>query len=305
MKYLLNFKLFEDRQQLEIPFDGKDPLHDKPTHVHVLDALKRLAEDYKKKGLTATNFETEVDWHDLWDENVKKAYLDWYEMEAMNGNDDFEIVKSDMFRENLPLHKPEFYNAKFWRDFPETSGFTTRDDYLGHFITDNWMENLTYELDDLENYLTPEGVKKLDQYYHQHYEYNLETHDPYYNIEDEDGLIKIWQAVDYTKGKDNDEFEEIMKYQGVGVYWSWDEGVAFPHGGGSVGESTFILHGLVRPEDVFWTSTIWKNASNLRDEQEIEVNDEAPILIYGLSTYNYRRTENKFLEIDPPLVVPA
>jgi hypothetical protein len=34
--------IYEWRNQLEIPFDNKHPLHDKPVHQHVLDVLHAL-----------------------------------------------------------------------------------------------------------------------------------------------------------------------------------------------------------------------------------------------------------------------
>ena len=302
MRYLLNFKLFEDRQQLEIPFAGKDPLHDKPVHIHVLDALKRMSEEMKKDGLTANNFKTDENWQDYWDQNVNLAFLVWCE-ENIN-NEEIKAIEGDMFQEKLPLHYPEYYNDEFWQCFPETSGFTEENDYIERFIADNFFGSLNYDIDDLSDYLTDKGQEKLDSYFKRQYEANLETHDPYYNIEDEAGLIKIWRVVNYEKGNSNDQFEEMIKYQGVGVYWSWDEGAAYPHGGSNIGKDTFTLHGLVRPQDVFWENTIWKNASNLRDEQEIEVNEKAPILIYGLSAYTSGKKE-KLLEIKPPLIVPA
>jgi hypothetical protein len=47
MKYIK--KINEYRNQLIIPFNGKNPLHDKPTHFHIVDALEELSKESKEK----------------------------------------------------------------------------------------------------------------------------------------------------------------------------------------------------------------------------------------------------------------
>lgn len=100
MKYIKSIN--EYRNQLEIPFDNKHPLHDKPNYIHVLDALEDLTiktinkEDYKTT-YTASDIEN------LWNNNYQAA-LDIFKDETDNSLYEDSTLE-DYFKERLQENK--------------------------------------------------------------------------------------------------------------------------------------------------------------------------------------------------------
>lgn len=260
----------EYRFQLEIPFDNKHPLHGKPAHVHLLDALKQI--DTKKD---PDDYYSTEDIEELWKENEKGARI-MYDRDT-DGNG-YPYPVKDKFIRLFPISRfPEYYHVDETDDIDE---------------------------DNIDSHLTDEGEKALDSVYSEYFDEVVDELGGKWQMiknQDENGLIHIYRAITLYKNGWNDEFERIIKkYNGVGVYWSWCEDGAEPHSGG-VSDKTFTIYGKVKPEYVDWESTIYKSAYDLKDEKEVEVKYDAEVLIYGIGKYG----TSKFIELDPPIIVPV
>lgn len=266
--------IYEYRYQLEIPFDGKHPLHGKPVHQHLLDALEELGNKEDPE-----NYWSDQSIEELWDKNyedAKKLY--------MNSGDDFSYDVIDEFLRKFPLSRfPEYYNVN-------------PDDYKNDESFNRDVQ------DNITNYLTNEGEEAINLIYDESFDDRLDEYDAKWNMEknqDDNGLILIYRAISFHKGNSKDEFENIVNHGGVGIFWSWSEDGAEPHGGGM--GKTLILYGKVKPEYVNWESTIFKSAWNLNEEKEVELNGYDNVLIYAISDY---RDTSKKIYIEPPKIVP-
>ena len=62
---------------------------------------------------------------------------------------------------------------------------------------------------------------------------------------------------------------QAIKYQGVGIYWSWEEGAAECHWG--TGGPSVTLHGVINEDNVDWEGTIYSNMFPSLGENEKEV----------------------------------
>lgn len=281
MKYIK--KINEYRGQLTIPFDSKHPLHDKPIHFHVVDALEELSNKTKEK----------PDKYYSDDTNIKKYCEDAYEQALENyKNLDEEpyMAAKYMFYYYPPLENQELYNKDIIEDAKQAEH----------------QDELYYEyIDILEENLTKKGEKiYYDKILQKCFDYELEEYDICNSIKlDEDGLINVWRAISYDPDdhkKDKDLYELIMDYGGVGVYWSYDEKEAESHCG-SYCENTYLLHGKVKPEYVNWVGTLYKSAYNLKQEREIELKEGTEILIYKITLY----TNDKEIPLKNEIVVPV
>jgi hypothetical protein len=120
--------------------------------------------------------------------------------------------------------------------------------------------------------------------------------------------LPIYRAITYQKTQkddygffdDRDEFENALDHRGVGIYWSWVEEGAEPHGGG-YGE-TYVLYGKIKPEFVNWKSTIYKNAwEYMNGEKEIETKQNVSVLIYKIKKY----PSGGEINLNPAIIVPT
>ncbi len=62
---------------------------------------------------------------------------------------------------------------------------------------------------------------------------------------------------------------QAIKYQGVGIYWSWDENAAECHWGS--GGPSVTLHGVIQKNNVDWEGTIYANMFPTLGQEEKEV----------------------------------
>ena len=278
---MFTYKKFKEineyRNQLEIPFDNKHPLHDKPDHVHLLDALMGMT----KKFLNVDDYFSEYTKNDIgvfWEEYKKAA---------------FEIFKHDSLGDNYPecLYKflelyeprsyPNYYNEEV-NQYIEENPEAGKGDYND---ADILREFDLY--DELPEHLSEEGEKifKGDNFISMFFEDRFDQFDVEWNLKKnitDNGLIPIWRAVNYSAGEHLDLYDNTVKnYNGVGIFWSFEEDGAQPHGGGA--GATYVLHGFVSPEHINWTDTIYKSAWYLNEEKEIELNEKSDVLIYKVT----------------------
>lgn len=268
MKHILSIN--EYRKQLEIPFNNKHPLHDKPVHQHIHDVLLDLGKecDYEK-------FIPQSDISDgFTKENIDKAREMFVEYDT-----DYPQEVADIIAQKYPYSEyPELYSEDVEEDFE--SQYVGADNVL-------WSE-------DLHEYLSDKGIELADKLLRNEvFDEFLDMNDIKYYLEnstDEYGLVDIYRAISYHKTYDGDiikadEYENAIKYGGVGIYWTWDLGSAEPHSSGNYSNS-YILHAKVKPEDINYPNTIYKAVYNLRDEQEVELNEDAKVLVYAISNYH-------------------
>ena len=263
MKNYINF-INEHRNQLVLPFDGKHSLHDKPIIFHIEDSLIDLSEKSKKD---INGFYSSKKVRNFIDENEDESFKYYQKWE-----DDSFLVNS--FIDHYKTYK------NYWLNFDELD----EDDLYN-------IDNESVLLDILND----AGKEEYKKYELEFFNERLDmcgflnwTYDP----EDEDGLIDIWRAVSFRQGKFDDTYENIINYGGVGIYWSWEEDGAEPHGD-SWSKDTYILHAKARPDDVNWVNTIYKNGSTLNEEREIEMNESAYVKIIDISRFKKDRNNKK------------
>jgi hypothetical protein len=281
---ILENKLNEYRQQLEIPFDGKHPLHDKPTHVHVVDALKEL-----DKKINIDNYKsnwTIKDIENAWYSNIEEAYERY---KGHISSDDTEINYYFLGQYN-PIDDSEYFN-----------------DEISNYIEENDIDDDRKVIDEfslydnLQDYLSPVGMDILDgEITRSLFDDKIDEYNVLYSLQNnltDDGLVPIYRAISYEKNNMDDVYVNIMNYKNVGIYWSFEYRGAEPHGGG--GGQTLVLCAYVKPEYINWVSTIYKSAWNLNTEKEIELENDVDVLIYNIDEY---RT-GKSIKLEKKLIV--
>lgn len=226
--------LYEFRQQLEIPFDKKHPIHDKPIYIHIQDLLQTIKTKTKPKYYFSNN-----NVYYFIEDKTKNAF-DLY-LNDINDADE-NVDTYDFICDFSPIDYPEYYNKEFIEDMNEYN--VELDNY---YAIRSWF---------IFDYLTDDGVIGYNNF--KRTKFDMKVEDFKNEIEvDDNGLINIYRAMTFNKEKDKDIYENILKYNRVGIYWSWNEHSAEAHGGG-IGE-TYILYDKVKPENVNWENTIYKN----------------------------------------------
>lgn len=294
--------VFEDRNQLELPFHkkkgAKASIHDKPIHVHVLNALQDMsvmkAERYNSVGNPV----------DSWD----AAFEDAFQM-MMSSDQDWEdkytyrfVYKYDVFNDT-----DKVYSKKFIKD----NEFDKSENYDHNNISDAMQK-------DIDAALTPKGRKVWmtcvrDQFTEELNQTSaLSTMYKSYE-KDPKGLIDVWRAVDYVledadKDEDGKKFKDMYDkmtkmYKWAGMYWTWDHDAAQTYWGSNNSKKVpLILCGKVAVQDVDWVETVYKNGYYLNEEKEVRIKDGGKVLIYAMkmATDNYKE-----LEMENPVVVPS
>lgn len=286
MRHIASYLLFEQRQQLELPFDGKDPIHDKPVHVHLTDALEDLhdervsrkyySDEYRiDKTLEKQYMEAAVSIIDSGISSDREAAYDWY----YEFFDSFNIDWSD--QDELSEYFTDDFARRIVEDEMELDEVCTEladDENLLGSIKDRWRDFA----EDQVSYLCQDMLDAV----------NTSINDS------EDGLIEVWRAIDVGDGSYDDAYQNIVEgYGGLGIYWAWNQDAAEAHWG--VDGKPFVLHGMLRPQDVDWKQTVYKNAYSLRDECEIETNKDAYVQIVGYEV------DGKYVELERAYVVPV
>jgi len=250
MKNYLEFLNEKYRNQLVIPFDGTDPLHDKPIFMHVEDALIDLS-----KGINQNQY-----FHSK--QNIEEIFED-----ENNIKDAIELYKEiDEFSDDNLRSVANFVDKYHPNEFPEYWKKPEK------FVDIKYGIDIVFDIQ-ISDELTEDGLEQLKNYKKELFEENLDNEGfynwVYDNSQDDDGLITIYRAIEFNKGKFLDPYENIMSHNGIGVFWTWDADSAESHWGR--GGELFILCAKTRPEDVNWIQTIYKNGYDLNIEHEIEM----------------------------------
>jgi hypothetical protein len=128
--------------------------------------------------------------------------------------------------------------------------------------------------------------------------FNSDSYEIISTVEDcysEDGYIDIWRAIAY---KTEDLSKIKSKYDGVGVYWSWEEDTAESYHAEFIGYD-IVLHGKATTESIDWKNTLYKNVYTLKFEKEILLKDNSSVMIVG---FHDTKTD-KYIKLDVPIVV--
>lgn len=294
MKYLKPIN--EYRNQLEIPFDNKHPLYDKPTHIHVLDYLLSIS----TKIMDIDDFYTSYNKMDImrmWDENFDAAYNSFFDFD-IDHSESLKYERFLLFLESYPLNDSdnhEYYNQETIEKFNELMESGKDIYYINRYMD--------FDYEDGEEYLSDKGkqVYKSKDFNKSIFENQFDEYGAYDKILDnltDNGVIKIWRSISFGKGDKVDVYTNASNYKGVGVYWSWDEDKAEAYWGERDGDE-YILHGLVRPDDINWQNTIYKSAYHLKNECEIELEESGAVLIYRVT---HKQTD-KSLPLKKPILV--
>jgi hypothetical protein len=290
MRYILS--LNEYRNQLEIPFlKSQHPIHDKPTHVHIIDRLEELSNELKIKSETFTSDWDRQDIIKAWENEENNAFT--YFKDADIDSETIQYQFNAGFLEKYsPLDNPEYYNDEINNYIKEHPKSTLKD------ITEEFK--LLYDLQDFLIKDNPDLEKidndiKIDIFYEKLQENNVL--DILIDEQDENGLIPIYRAVSYSKGGFVDAYTQFKNFNGVGLFWSYKEEGAEPHSGSR--EDCYVLYGKIKPENINWDATVYKSAWNLNYEKEVEVEGGSPILIYKITKYG----SDEGITLKKPLVV--
>src|SRR5208282_2785083 len=76
-----------------------------------------------------------------------------------------------------------------------------------------------------------------------------------------------------------------LETDGFGVYWTWDENSAIPHGAPSGGK-TYVFRGSVRRSDVDWDDTLTLQLTTGQEENEIRLKNFVQVKIIGYRLKN-------------------
>jgi hypothetical protein len=298
MKHLLSLNEF--RNQLEIPFFDKHPLHGKPTHVHIIDALEDMANELKIK---PEDYKSDWDTDsivDAWNFKKKGAFRE-YQEHILYSIDNITDINYEFLND---------YDVKTnVQDYINETDITYFSEEIVDYVRANpdcSTQDITEEFDlfnELRNYLSEDGFE-IWKNESMEKTFDNKTDDFYAlgTIKDEqteEGLIPIYRAISYTKDEFVDTYHKIRSFDAVGIFWSYEESGAEPHNGGV--DNCFVLYGLVKPEYINWESTIYKSAYELNEEREIELNHDVPVLIYKIKEYRSKIE----VKMRTPLVVKA
>lgn len=289
MRNLKHIKLFEDHNQEEIVFDkGKDPIHDKPMHVHIIDALEELS---RKSPTTLTSNKRTTEY-------TEDNTLITGAVKILRNEDEYQVDMSDIidFVSEFYLgdnKQPSYWNNKLAKELIDDE---TR--------PGNIIEILSERISFNPDVLTKKGDKAYNDFLIDKVSEKISEFED--NIQVEDNLIKVYRAIKFTRKKDKDPYEVIVKEFGrLGNYWSWEQGTEEPYWADNDGE-TFTICALARPEDVNWLSTIAKNAYGLNYEKEIELKNNVWVKVYAIQPWeNNNKPGNKIVELEEPLIVKS
>jgi len=274
-------EFFEQRNQLEIPFDNKHPLHDKPDYVHIKDALLEIGKEFN-----INDYNTNQDfWKNFNNEkNQLEAKKEYYE-NILDG--DYEFLQRN-FLDEYPIYN----NAELYK---------VTEEQLEEIENENQYDSIPIDFED-QDLLTEKGKKVYEGFkYNEHFEFLLNDSDIFSaDFIDDYGLLTLYRAVTFGKSNAKDIYETIISYGKVGIFWSYIEDVAEAHNSSGDGD-TWILEAKVRPECVNYENTIHKTAYSLRDECEIELLEDSKILITDIQ----HMSVNYSIPLKNPILVKA
>src|SRR3990172_2018637 len=199
MRRILTYRLFEDRRQMELPF-GKTPykkhqkareqsLSDKPTHVHVLDALQDMSVMPVEKYFSRKEFRAE------WDKAYPKAVERFKDsdlgkpeyMEFVGRNRPWDDDEDD------PIWKEKYLKDNEW-DFVHKPAERNVYSMIEDVAEDLEQSGITVAL-------TQKGAKTFDDFLGEFFGEQVEDNGVFYTVKDsydKNGLISVWREVDYA-----------------------------------------------------------------------------------------------------------
>ena len=259
--------LYEYRSQLTIPFEGEG----KYNYEHFLDYLE-------DNGMYGTLPPTS-----------NPNLSDFVDKQLGQG---FELFKED----------DDLYDA-FLVAFPKF--LDTYADELDDLFTipyyQEYMEDEDGYSDLMLHYLNNYGQHLWSEYLYDIYTDNFhESNFPHEVKQDERGLIYIERVITLppslsktfsTYRGELDDFYKFLEinFKGcVGTYWSWGHGDSYC-GCSYTNEQDVTLKGYVDPKHVNWEQTLYKQTYPLAHEQEITIQDGAPIEIVEINLGNKKK----------------
>ena len=281
------FLLKEDRNAPVLPFE-EDEHGKKTVHEHLIDALidLRTIKDYKNY---YSNNNPDVAIENAFTNLFKKPddieYTDQILLHFIYKNkpfdDDYNITNEyDIWNDNFLL---------------KNKNNIIDDDNIVLYLSESF-ENGIYNIKDA---FSKNGLKQYNIFiqktmYENIYKMQNIINESYNNSDS--GLIDIWRMVDYIG---DDIYHEIVnKYNGVGIYWTWDEDSPEAYWSNGQGHS-ITLHGTVSIENVNWERTIEMNAGSFTEEKEIRLNENGSVMIIGF----YDNILKKYYDFETPYIV--
>jgi len=284
----------EDRAQYEIPFEhpGAEPsLHDKPLHVHVIDALESMdvMPDVHK-------YYSRMDLGEAWDEAYPKALeiykrnLEVGQYENPEDDPDMSFIMDNWKDDDVWSDVAKEFVAGKEKSHGDYRDYLEAVEHIGEegSFTKVGMERLDAERDDaFSRSIEKNGIREAVE---RSYDSNAA------------GLIDIWRAVLIRKSDSaEDVFEDITKrFGGVGFYWSWKRDGAIVYHMAQRGGTSVKFRGKVRVEDIDWTSTIYKASYFLNNEDEVTINEGDGLIMIESVSFT-----GKEVALDSPVVVPT
>lgn len=238
-------------------------------------------------------------------ESIKKMELSKYKSHS-DPNKEINKIKDEAFQ-ILLSEESEYDMKEIMMDFA-TYDSPENDENIEDAIWDkDFVESLDEDFDpenvyrqasfkDLKSNFSDDGYQMFLK--HARNVFDSESDEMISTVEESylsDGYIDVWRAVAYK----TEELSKIKsKYDGVGVYWSWDEEYAESYHAEFIGHD-IVLHGKATTESIDWKNTLYKNVYILKYEKEVQLKDNSSVMIVG-----FHDTKNdKYIKLDEPIVV--
>ena len=146
MKYI--YKINEFRNQLEIPFDNKHPLYDKPPHIHLIDRLEDISNELKIKPENYSSNWNEYDIEKIWNNNLDSAFEIYLTEEE---GEDIDCAIATLFLDKYDIiDNQDLFNGdikKYIKDNPKC----TSNDIIDEFdLYDNLSDYTNSNNDELK-----------------------------------------------------------------------------------------------------------------------------------------------------------
>ena len=283
---ITKFQQFNEyRNQLEIPFDDKHPLHDKPEHVDIVDAMITMNISKKYPNFDDKNF---YDYSYYFHHFKKEAFEKWLEVESEGGG--------------INLIHNFFYN---------NSDYTDEEIYIQEAISkldfDNMDEDeIIIELcDNVYKYLTKEGLEEYKEFSWNTFLEEIE--DNLWGIEeniDENGFLPIYRAMELNKSRSYDDTRsktflyDTMTESNIGNCWTYDDNMSFAKN--NLSSVYYTFEGLISIDDINWVQTICRSGWTLKDEEEVYIDHGKPIKLVGI-----KNPDGKELKLPQGIIIEA
>lgn len=211
---------------------------------------------------------------------------------------DFTIIAKDVIEEEGEEDKFEYeeFNKddveEFIKDTKIKLSETEQDtfDEMHDYIRGEKLYDIFDSLDDFIDWMKEKDYINYETLFSTEYYDNVNY---ILNHEVEDDKITIYRAM--TIKLDGEEHKIDNREQGVGIYWSYEEGGAEAHGGDwNTDRHLIVLKAKIHINNVDWERTFYKSVYSLSDEREIETKDDITVELTG---YMLPDTIEKYVDI--------